>query len=324
MNKLIKFILLSLGLLLFIVLIYQVGFSEIIKSISKAKPSFLFWGVFVYLIVIFLRSLRWFVLVRMVDREMRYKRLFPFYLVNSLIGNLTPFKSGETATPFLLKKYLKIPVGKGFSVVILDRFLELVVFVIILILAVLYILKSNIENGLVLSVFKWVFIVLFFFLTFLVIVALSKQTTLRIIRLFNFSRKYSLSKRLLDFVKKELDIFYQAMPLFKNKKIYQKVIPLVLLGWIFDFLAFYLIFSSILPGVFLDVAVAQVINLGASLITFIPGGLGISEISSVYILDLFGYPLILTTAGIILVRFFLTGTLVATGLIGSLLISSKD
>jgi len=320
MNKIIKIILFCLGLSLLFFLLHHVGFKETIRHISEANPVFLFLGVLSYFIVISIRSFKWFILIRVIDPEVKYRKFLPFYLVNTLIGNTTPFKSGEAVTPFLFKRYLKIPVGRGFFVVILDRFLELMTFVIILILVFFYILNRGIENGLVLSVFKWLFAVFFLILIFLIIVAVSRKIVLKVV---SFFKKYSFLKRIFEFIEKELNVFYEALPLFKNKGIYQTVVPLTLLGWLFDFLAFYFIFSSVFSIYFMDIVVAQVINVGASLITFIPGGLGVSEISSVYMLSLFGHSIILSTAAILLVRLLLTGFLLIFGLIGSLLLKEK-
>lgn len=63
--------------------------------------------------------------------------------------------------------------------------------------------------------------------------------------------------------------------------------------------------------------------MAAAFITFIPGGVGMAEISVVSILGLFGYPSLLTISGVLLVRLFLTGTLLISGLIGLLLIKKR-
>lgn len=323
MNKTIKLILFCLGLLLLFGLIYRVGFYEIIEVIIKAKLPFLFFGVLIYLISIFTRSLKWFLLIKIIENKIKYRQLLPLYLVNSLIGNITPFKSGETITPFLFKKYLKIPVGQGFSIVILDRLFELIIFTIILALAVFYALNQGIQNSLILSIFRGVLIVLFLLLATLIILVVSKRITLRIVKLFNFFKRYSSGKKILEFIEKELDAFYNILSLFKKKRAYQFIIPLTLLAWFFEILAPYLVFSSVLSVPLIDIAAAQIIAMAATFITFIPGGVGIAEIGVVYILSLFGYSLILAASGVLLVRLFLTGTLLISGLIGFLLIRER-
>jgi len=323
MNKVIKLILFSIGLLFLFGLIYQVGPYGIIGIIAKAKLSFLFLGALVYLILIFTRSFKWFLLVRIIKNEIKYKQFLPFYLVNSLMGNITPFKSGETVTPFLFKKYLKIPVGQGFSIVILDRLFELITFTIILVLAVFYMLNWGIQNSLILSIFQGVFIALFLLLAILLILVASKRITFKIVKLFDFFKRYSLGKKILEFAKKELDAFYNILPLFKREKAHRFMVPLTLLSWFFEILAFYFVFSSVFSIPFINIATAQIIVAAATFITFIPGGVGVAEISMVYLLGLFGYSNVLTLSGGLLVRLFLTGTLLISGLVGFFLIKDK-
>lgn len=307
-NLTIKLFLFTVGLCLLISLVYRAGFNEVAIAIRGAKWYFAVLGVLAYLVVIFFRSLRWFLLVRIIKKEINYRQFFPFYLVNSLIGNVTPFKLGEAATPFLFKKYLEIPVGQGFSVIILDRFLELITLIIISISAIFCVLNRGIESSLILSVFRGLFITFFIVLAVLIFVVIFKKTTLKIVGSLKF----------LKFIEKELNIFYNTLPLFK--KAYKFLVPLILIGWFFEMSAPYLVYKSIFPVFFIDIILAQMLTLGVSLVTFVPGGMGVVEVSVFYILNSFGYSPLLVTSGALLARILLTGALLTSGLVGSLLI----
>ena len=78
-----------------------------------------------------------------------------------------------------------------------------------------------------------------------------------------------------------------------------------------------------MPASFLRIASAQILAIAATLVTFIPGGIGIGELGVVYILNLFYYPAALTTAAVLLARLILTGTLLASGIAGSFLLKEK-
>lgn len=323
-TKLIKLVLFIFGILLLGILVYRVGFREIIQIILGAKVYFLILGFLVYLLLVLTRALKWFLLVRTTaEVEIKYNEFLPFYFVNGLMGNITPLKSGEAITPFLFKKYLKIPAGQGFSIVILDRFFELMIFAIILVLALFYIMNNGVQNSLILSIFQWIFVGFILLITVLITIIISKKITLKILGIFNLFKKYSLIKKGLEFIEKELEIFYNSLVLFKNKKIYKFMIPLTLVSWVFEFLAFYLVFSSVLFTSFLNIAAAQVISMAATFVSFIPGGIGIGEIGAVYILNLFNYSVILSASGVLLARFVLTGTLLILGIIGTFLIKEK-
>ena len=313
-NSAIKLFLFCFGLFLLFALIYRAGFSEIIRVVAGAKLYLAFSGVLVYLMVIFIRSYKWFLLIKIIQGGISYRRFVPLFLINSLIGNLTPFKFGEAATPVLFKKYLKIPLGRGFSVIVLDRFFELVVFNIILVSAVFYILNQGIQNNLALSVFRVMFIAVFLLLAVFITVIISKKITMGMLRFF----------RILRFAEKELDGFYDAVSLFKNKRIYYLIIPLTIMGWFFEFLSFYLIFNAVFSVSFINIAAAQSITAAATFVSFIPGGIGVGEVGMVYILGLMGYPFILTASGAVLASLFLNAVLFIAGLAGFISVKKKE
>lgn len=312
---LVKIILLCVGLFLLLGLIYKVGFAEIIKAISGARLGIAALGVFIYLAVIAMRSFKWFLLARSLDGKISYWNFVPLYLTNSLIGNLTPFKSGEIATPFLFKRYLKIPVGQGFSLIIFDRFFELVVFILFLISALFYILNQNIQSNLVIIfVIKIAIIAIFLLLAMLIAVIASRQFAIKITKFL----------RVFKFIGDNLDGFYYALHLFKNGRTYQSMVVLTIASWLVEILAYYLVFSSVLSAPIISVATAHIIAGAATFITFIPAGIGVSEVGVTSILGFMNYPVSLVAAGAILADIFLTGALLITGFIGSALIRRED
>lgn len=314
MSKAIKIILLCLGIFLLFALAYRVGFSEIIEIISGAKLYLAFSGLLVYLMGIFARSCKWFILTKIIKNEISYRRFFPFYLVNSLIGNLTPFKLGEGGTPLLFRKYLKIPISQGFSIIVLDRFFELVIFVLISVFAVFFMLNQEIQEGLILSIFRLALVILFLLLAISIIIIVSKKITLKAVKFF----------RVLGFVEKGLDGFYEALLLFKNKSAYQLIALLTLISWFFEILAYWLVFSSVFSVPFITFAAAQIVAGAATIVSFVPAGVGVGEVSVVYVLGLLDYPLALTASGVILASFFLNGALLITGLAGLVLVRKEE
>jgi len=226
--------------------------------------------------------------------------------------------------PFIFKKYLKIPANQGFSVIILDRFFELLIFTLIFISALFYLISTGpFLPTPILSTIPWM-LACFVLLIFIVALALFfKKTVRKIFRIFNFLKKHSFAKNLLNSVDKKLQFFHEGLFLFKNKKIYKFLIPLTLISWFLELLACYLIFNSVFFISFLDIAAAQIIGIGISIISFIPGGIGITEIGIVYILKLRNYPVALSASGILLARFILTGILLVSGIIGTFLIKEK-
>ena len=125
-------------------------------------------------------------------------------------------------------------------------------------------------------------------------------------------------------IKNSLESFYASLDLFKEKNIYKFMIPLTLLGWVLEFLAFYLVFSSVFQAPFLHIISAQAISMAATFLAFVPGGIGVGEAGIIYILNLFGHSIPLATTGALLARLVLTGTVFLLGSLGSLLIKEKE
>ena len=66
------------------------------------------------------------------------------------------------------------------------------------------------------------------------------------------------------------------------------------------------------------------ISAAATLVTFVPGGIGIAEGGVIYLLKLFNYSTASAFGGMILARALITGTLFTLGFIGLLSIKEKD
>jgi len=306
MNKKTKLILFLSGSALFFYLIKRVGFAEVVGILGNVRWSWILAGVILYAILIFLRSFKWFILAINIKNDVKYRRFAPFYLVNSLMGNLTPFKSGEAATPFLLKKYLGIELGQGFFVVILDRFFELAIFSLFLIFSLIYVLGKGIANTFIFPIFWAMMAILLAALVFLIIALVSREAFVKMLKFF----------RIFNRIEKNLAAFYNAWRFFKNKKVYWPLALLTAVGWILEVLSYWLIFNSVFPVSLFDAMTAQMIAAAATFLSFVPGGVGVGEIGAVYVLNLFKYPAVLATSGVIVARVFLTGILIIAGLAG--------
>ncbi|MBI2041615.1 MAG: flippase-like domain-containing protein [Candidatus Nealsonbacteria bacterium] len=311
LSKIAKLIIFLIGLGLLFFLIYRVGPSEIVKAFSEAKLYYIVSAVFVYILLIATRSLKWFLMVRIFENKIKYRQFLPIYLFNSLMGSITPLKSGEAITPVLFNKYFKIPVGRGFSVIVLDRFFELAIFTLVLTASIVYILNSGIQNDLLLRFFRGALAVIFLALFLMVAALISKRITLRMLKFF----------RIIRFAEKETDAFYDALPLLKNKKAYLFLTPLTVLCWFFEISSSYLMYNSVFPAPFLISASISMVTGAATFATFIPGGIGVIEVGVAYLFGLFGYSTVSAASSVILARVFLTGTLFISGLLGLIFVN---
>lgn len=320
-RQVLNLILLGIGVVLFYLFISRVGFKKIAQTLSGANLFFCLLGVFIYLGVIAIRARKWLVWSRILKRDASYKEILPFYLINSLMGNITPLKSGEAVTPFFLKKFLKTSVGRGFSLVLLDRFSELFVFVLFLIWAICYLILRGLPGSFMSALLISIFAVLFLLLVLLSVVVFLKTLTLKIIQRIAL---VGFFKKPFEILGKEILNLYEGIDLAKKEKIFIKIILLTVLGWFLEFGAYYAVFLSVVRLHFFDVISAQIVSSAASLVAFVPAGIGVGDISSASLLNWMGYPLIQTMGAILLVRVFLTGTLLFVGAIGFYLVKRKQ
>ena len=318
--KKLKIIFFLFGLFLLTSLIFRVGFKEIFGTLIQAKIQFLILGLGIYLLLVATRALKWFLLLRATGVKIGYKEFLPFYFVNSLMGNITPFKSGEAVTPFLFKKYLKIPAGQGFSIVIFDRFFELMFFSFILLGVLLYLISGGSQNQEAATLLQFALLA-FILLLLLFVLLMNPKISAKFLVLW---KKFSFSAKGANFLEKELKVFYETLKGFQNKDVADFMALLTGLGWFLEFLAFYLVINSVLHIPFFQAVASQTISMAATFVTFVPGGIGIGELGAVSVLRLFGYPLLLSTAAVLAARIVLTGTVLLLGLLGSILVKERS
>jgi uncharacterized protein (TIRG00374 family) len=317
--SLLKIALFILGIIFLFLLVRKAGIKEILRAVEGARIELIILGLVFYLALVLIRAFKWFFIAKKFKPDLKYKKFLPFYLINYILGNISPLKSGETITPFIFKKYLNIPFGQGLSVVFLDRLLELIIFSLFFLSAVIYIIMSGILNHASFISIIIASAVLIFLISAVIAIIKRQSYAFKII---SYLKRISVTKKTALFLEKELDVFYSSLKLLE--KSYKKLILLTIFSWCLELLSFYFVFSSVIALPFFKVASSQIMSIAAAFVTFIPAGIGIGEIGTIYILKLFGFSVALTTAGVLLARVILTGTLALLGIIGILFIKRPE
>ncbi len=123
-RSLVNILLFLLGAGILGLIVVLAGPSEIWKASKEADWAFTVSGLVVFASYLFVRSLRWHVMVKVIKEDVSWKNFMPVYFLNFMISNVTPCRSGEAAAPFLMKRHVGSETGMGFSVVIVDRILD--------------------------------------------------------------------------------------------------------------------------------------------------------------------------------------------------------
>lgn len=286
--------LLAIGLCFLTYLISRIGIEAIKVSLEEVKPSYLLYGLLTALLSLIVRAYKWHIALRQyVKTNCRYVDTMLIYFSNFIISYFTPVKSGELLAPLFFRQVAALEYNKGFSIIVVDRFLELVIMLSLVVVSLLYLVsaRSGMEG---LSVQLSTVMVFLGGVVLLLIIASTKKNGKKIIEFVNKSPK-------LDWLYPTLYSFYDNIQLLKSKI---KILTFfTMLAWIIDSMTFYFLFNSIIDISYIKAAVVEFISTCVGVLTFIPGGIGVSEFSTVLLLQKMGFDLTLATTAGILIRF---------------------
>jgi uncharacterized protein (TIRG00374 family) len=220
--------------------------------------------------------------------EISFKDNFMVYLAG-LSMMLTPAGSGSLIKSFLFKKIHNFDYSKTIAVGIQEKFYDILGPIIVLSFLLLFIDFDEI---------KIIVLILLILLLFFIFPKSKKIISF----LISFLKKFkSLEKTNLS-----IDQFYNYYSLLINKKNLSHFIPLSIFATLVDGVALYFAFLSL--GIdlnyFESITSVYLPNI-VGLITFIPGGVGVTEAGMLSILIGLGIPIASASAAVLFVR--LTG-----------------
>ena len=314
MRTLINILLLLCGVGILLALVWRAGPSEILTDAKDADPIYISIGALVFFGSIVTRALRWYLMLRFMQGDTSFTRFLPLYLLNFMISNATPARCGEALAPFLLKRYIGSSTGEGFSIVLVDRIVELILIVFIAICGFAYCLlfadlPAKLSGG-----FYGAVVALLGLLGLLSILALSKRVALFAL---NLSGKF-LPEGILIKLKTTLDSFYDGLETLKNQRIMCALLLFAVLSWGFVAFSYFLRAKAILEAPFLPITSSWGISIGVGTASFIPGNLGAGQaIFAIFISEIFQFDFAQATAAALVAKVVALGVTYISGL-GSL------
>ncbi len=157
MRKLFFFILLFIGIGLFIFALYSTDLSEVAGALSKLWPwKFLTIALILFLAEILIGALRWFFILRTQEQSLKFRALLLAKLVGFSFSYLTPvvFFGGEPVRYAILKEETNIPPKCIVSSIILDKlilFLVSTIYFLIGVFAFVFYLSANLFTKLLIT-----------------------------------------------------------------------------------------------------------------------------------------------------------------------------
>ena len=298
--------------LLAIVLGIIFNFKEIKKVlliISNAQLNFIYFSVLTILLGFVVVALTYKSILSTLGHNVNFFKLFKLSIVIISVNTVLPSMgvAGNTAMFHSLKSHHKIKEGKILSSMTIFYTALVISFLIILMASLLsFILIRNLG---LLDLFWFIanmFLIIIIFFAVYEIMKNKKhfsrfiETILnKVMGLFhkniNKQKFYSI-----------INEFYEGLRKIKNNKKHF-ILPLLLssLKHLFDALAIYLLFLSLGSNIpiliiIFGIAIADILSLAM----FIPGGMGVFEISMAGVLVVFGIPFNLSFAAVLLFRIF--------------------
>ena len=228
-------------------------------------------------ISIILRAIKWQVLLK----NSKFFEILPIQLLSITISNLTPGKIGEPIKSGLLKMRKGLAISSTLPSVVIERILDLIILIFLSILGLIISFNVFYSKLLIISIVAFIVIILL-----LLLGLFNKAFGLKIL---NILKKIKYLKTLdVGFVEN----FYSANKVEKRRVLLSLLITL--LAWILDGLIFYFLASSLSseitknigPIIFCSILSISIL---ASLVTFLPGGIGGTEAIMTYLLISLGF-----------------------------------
>ncbi len=322
-KKFFYYLLFLLGTALLVATVFKLGPRQIGESFLQANFKFVALGIVVYLGAVTLRSLRWYLLFRQLNHKIGYFRFLPTYFISLMIGNFTPFKSGEVVAPYLFKRNLKSQIGNSFTLIFFDRFFDILILIFCMILSFVLV-NTKINFPLNAQRLFWVAIVLLSSMSILLVLIflLRNQSKIFLNKLSLLFRKRAFIKKTVKWFSSEVHNFHKGVSLLKGSSVRYSIPALAILSWIFEFLAFYLFVHSILDAPFWLILSFQIFSIGIGIISFIPAGMGVGTISFVFFISLTSYPTVTAAAGGVTAKIVSLLIIYLLGILGLILTNS--
>ncbi|MAF99195.1 MAG: hypothetical protein CMH61_01140 [Nanoarchaeota archaeon] len=139
-SKIIRF---SVGIAVLVLLLYHVGFNEIISLLEMVDYGYVLIAFLLFIISIILAAVN----LRMMIRPLKMiplRHFIDYYLVTRVSSLFLPGRLGEFSMVYFLKRE-KINIGKGTAAIIMDKFITLLCSTIIGTIGVLILFKKQIS-----------------------------------------------------------------------------------------------------------------------------------------------------------------------------------
>ena len=272
-------ILLIINFFIILIMLALVGINNIQLAIENTKTHWIYPMIFliVFSLAFVLRSIRWKLIT---PAPTHLNILLRSLLAAWFLNAITPARLGDASRIYVLKAKENIDIGKGTTSLLLDRVLDIIALMLML-LAVFLFFPTNISGnvGLLYILSATIFVIL---ILGLMVIVLYKPKILK--QLFNVA--FSPFPRLLQFIDSFIDKFNQGIKdvrLLGSSLLIAILLSFVI--WFFESISVFLFANALGFKLLLITAIiAAIFGFLAMTIPILPGGFGTYEGAIVAIL----------------------------------------
>lgn len=252
---------------------------EILPILKGTKLAWLSGGAGASIIVYwFLRTLRWFVLLKSLKVQVNFYDLYLCSAMSLAFSNITPFRSRETLKVELLKRHGLAGRMPGYSSFLMERVIDVIV---LLIMALLGLAKS-IDLGITSEQLFFIWIAMFFMIiTFLFVI-----------------RQIRVGGKPGEFLAHLRSCFGSGWVILVVVLLTFGAWTMVAIGWQISLYS-----VSIDIGFSKSLALMIIVSL-ISVLSFLPAGIGVSEVGIAAVLIHMGQDTPLAQSGALIIRVF--------------------
>nr|WP_319373189.1 UPF0104 family protein [uncultured Methanobacterium sp.] len=267
---------------------FLIGFNDVITTLEKAKWDWIALNFVLEAGIILVWALRWKLILDVVDTSPKFTTIIMMLLASLFGNNVTPSAAGgEPLRAYLLREVEGVPFEIGFATSTADRVFEFLPFVLISIIAALFLLSWDIPPLTRIFVIAMIIVSIVIF-GILIYAGFRKEITQRIIISLAksiYPTALRLSKKDVSFNEiREKIIFYinrfstGFVTALQDRNVFLIAFILSFAMWGLDMLRMYVCFGAL--GVYppvLALVIIYTIGILISLLPLLPGAWGIRE-----------------------------------------------
>lgn len=298
MSKL-KFLSFALGLILLLAILYFSNIEKVILILINSNLFFITFAIISGFILIILKAFRWKTFLSFINVYVSFYLAVSSFNAAFFLSNLTPGRLLEPIRGYLLKLKIKCSFSETTSLVIVERIIDVLIYILFS-LILLQIVKMELSENV--STFSIISLLVAFFLSVIGLFILnSKKLTLKFFKIISKFPIINKFKSKAELFAKNFSAGFRKIKTLKSLTV---ILILTIVIWVFEGLILYFALLSI--GIQLPILVCTgmvCLSILMGILSFLPGGLGSTEIILVAFLSSLNISISQATAVTIAYRF---------------------